>query len=335
MGEIGAMKDFLIKKFGRETLKKHYYTVISLLNSKYRKSLRKVKSNFIDVDEKKADELYKVLLQNYFNVTESTYELSKIQQEDLDEHMFNRLSTFRYRIIPWLDVLVSLNKSKVLEIGCGTGCTTIALAEQGCELTSIDLSDLTTVKKRCQLYGVSANILNMNATQICELDDAFDLIIFAESMEHMTYKERIESIKSAWSILKDGGFLVVLGAPNRLNYYDRHSSLLHFYHWLPDELAMQYSKYSERDACVQAGNNEMDFIRFGRAVSFHEFEIALDARCSDLECFCVQSFMNTPVFSSIVFRQEYKFRNVLMKLGPPNIPEGFYYETLNIALKKS
>ena len=325
------MDNFLTKSIDREVLKRYYYRIISLLNPGYKKSLHRAKSRFIDIDEEKSNELYKALSGYYYN----NATLSEAMKKDMDDHMFGRLSAFRHRAIPWLDTLVPLQQSKVLEIGCGTGCTSIALAEQGCKLTSIDVSDTAMARKRCEIYGLSVNILNLNATQICELGDEFDLIIFSDSMEHMTYQERILSIKSAWDMLNNNGFIVVSGAPNRLHYYDRHSSLLHFYHWLPDEIAMQYSKYSPRDDCARIGNDEMKFIRFGRAVSYHEFEIALNKRCCDMECYCMQSFLHTIFFSSVAHRSEYKFRNTLKKFGPPNIPDGFYYEQLQIAIKKT
>ena len=325
------MDNFITRKIDREKLKRYYFLILQLLNSKYRRSLRKVKSNFTNIDEQKTNELYQALLDNYFNCSE----LSPLQKNDMENHMFNRLFAFRHRAIPWINSLMPLKESKVLEIGCGTGCTSIALAEQGCTLTGIDVADIQVAKKRCELYGLSANIMNLNATQICELDDEFDLIIFSDSMEHMTYKERIASIKQAWGMLKNQGFIIVLGAPNRLHYFDRHSSRLHFYHWLPDEIAMQYSKYSPRDACASIGNDEMKFIRFGRGVSYHEFEIALDIRCADFECFCMQSFLNAAVFSYAAHRSEYRFRNILRKFGPSNIPKGFYYEQLQIAIKKT
>ena len=109
-----------------------------------------------------------------------------IGKNDIEDHLINRLRNFRYKTIPWMNSLISLKQSKVLEIGCGTGCTTVALAEQGCELTSIDVDEIhiKVAKKRCELYGLPVNISSMNATEIHEINKKFDIIVFSASLEH-------------------------------------------------------------------------------------------------------------------------------------------------------
>lgn len=329
------MKDFLIKLLGRERIGRWYHNVQFLLNSKYGKSYREVKKYFRDINESQSKELNKCLSEIYFSSFQDGYLNSDIGKNDMEDHLINRLLNFRYDTIPWINSLISLKQSKVLEIGCGTGCTTVALAEQGCELTSIDVNniDIKVAKKRCELYNLSVNILAMNAVDIAEINSKFDLIVFSASLEHMTYEERLISIKTAWSMLNKNGFLVVIETPNRLYYFDGHSSKLPFYHWLPDQLAMQYSKYSPREACINNSFDEMQFLRFGRGASFHEFEIALDIRCSDMEVYNMQSFRKT--FISNIISDEYKYNHFLKKLGPSNIPEGFYFEHLYIAIKRS
>ena len=200
-------------------------------------------------------------------------------------------------------------------------------------MTGIDVNAIyiESAKKRCDLYGLSANILAMNATEINKINEKFNLILFSASLEHMTYKERIVSLKLAWDMLENNGFLVVIETPNRLYYFDGHSSLLPFYHWLPDQIAMQYSKFSPREECVNSSSDEIKFIRFGRGASFHEFEIALNTRCSDLETNCMQSFKKT--FITNIVSKEYKYNKFLRKLGPQKVSDGFYYSNLYIAIK--
>jgi S-adenosylmethionine-dependent methyltransferase len=329
------VKDILLKIFGKERLIKWYLKVSLLLNSKYRKSFYQVKKNFLEINDSKKEELYKHLSEFYFSSGQNGYLDSDIGKKDMENHMVNRLFDFRYKTIPWINSLMSLEQSKVLEIGCGTGCTTVALAEQGCKLTSIDVNDIyiEVAKKRCELYGLSANISAMNATEINKINEKFDLILFSASLEHMTYEERIVSLKLAWNMLENNGFLSVIDTPNRLYYLDGHSSFLPFYHWLPDQIAMQYSKFSPREACVNSGSDGMKFIRFGRGASFHEFEIALNTRCSDFEIYSMQTFEKT--FISKFVSYEYKYNKFLRKLGPPKVSDGFYYSNLYIAIKKS
>ena len=327
------MKNILFKIFGKKRIEKWYFNIRLLLNSKYRKSFYLVKKNFLEINDSKKEELYKHLSEFFFSSFPNGYLDTDIGKKDMEEHISNRLFDFRYRTIPWINSLMPLEQSKVLEIGSGTGCTTVALVEQGCKLTGIDVNDIyiKAAKKRCELYGLSANILAMNATQINKINEKFNLILFSASLEHMTYEERIVSLKLAWNMLENNGFLAVIETPNRLDYFDWHSSFLPFYHWLPDQIAMQYSKFSPRELCVNSGSNEMEFIRFGRGASFHEFELALNTRCSDFEIYSMQSFVKT--FVTSIVSEEYKYNKFLRKLGPPNVSDGFYYSNLYIAIK--
>ena len=161
----------------------------------------------------------------------------------------------------------------------------------------------------------------MNAMDINKINEKFDLIIFSASLEHMTYEERLASIKSAWNILNKNGFLVIIETPNRLYYFDEHSSRLPFYHWLPDQIAVQYSKYSLRELFVSNSCDEISLIRFGRGVSFHEFELALNIRCSDFEVYSMQPFEKTFI-SNIVF-DEFKYSKFLKKTWSSKYIGGF------------
>jgi 2-polyprenyl-3-methyl-5-hydroxy-6-metoxy-1,4-benzoquinol methylase len=180
------MKDFLIRTFGRDKMKKLFFKVQVLLNSKYRKSFYECKRKFREINDKNKEELHKCLSDNCFS---QEYLNTDIGKKDMEDHMVNRIFDFRHRTIPWINSLISLGQAKILEIGCGTGCTTVALAEQGCELTSIDVNTDTikVAKKRCELYNLQVNISAMNAININELNTKFDLILFSASLEHMTY----------------------------------------------------------------------------------------------------------------------------------------------------
>ena len=48
---------------------------------------------------------------------------------DLRAHVRERLESDRRLVVPWLDDAKPLHGQQILEIGCGTGSSTIALAE--------------------------------------------------------------------------------------------------------------------------------------------------------------------------------------------------------------
>ena len=71
----------------------------------------------------------------------------------------------------------------------------------------------------------------------------------------------------------------MLETPNRLRHTDTHTAWLPFYHWLPDELAFKYARFSERTNFREGYGELTDerllhFCRRGRGVSFHRFQIA-------------------------------------------------------------
>src|SRR6185295_6991091 len=141
---------------------------------------------------------------------------------------------------------------------------------------------LIVARERCEAYGLDVNFAHANATEVDELfsHSRFNYIIFYASLEHMTIAERMSSMRSTWRMLSDGDLWCVIETPNRLWYYDAHTSLLPFWMWLPDELAFEYSRFSPRDNYRELYREPTDesmlhFLRRGRGVSFHEFELAM------------------------------------------------------------
>jgi len=245
-------------------------------------------------------------------------------KRELDDLIDGRLFSFRRHIIPWLDSLRALNGARILEIGFGTGSSTVALAEQGASVVGIDIDDdsIFIAKQRCRLHGVQADLSICNAQDMNARFSGqyFDYIIFFACIEHMTHLERQEAIRGAWEMLADSSLLVVIETPNRLWWYDGHSSNLPFFHWLPDDLALQYAKYSPR-ALYNAGfrRNETEdalcFLRHGRGVSFHDIELALG------------SLDKIEVVSSLF---EYEMgNNPLLKLGHRMTKHGRFHNLIH------
>src|SRR5215510_3610517 len=100
-----------------------------------------VRANFRTIDNPKMKLIELSLRDNYFTRFPEGYLSTEWGRNDLQNHLCVRLDTDRHAIIPWLDEARSLRDSSVLEIGCGTGCSTIALAEQGAMVTAIDVDE--------------------------------------------------------------------------------------------------------------------------------------------------------------------------------------------------
>lgn len=203
---------------------------------------------------------------------------------DVRTHVTGRLTTFRTSSVPWLSETLELSGLRVLEVGCGTGSSTLALAEQGAQVTGIDvdLGAIEVARRRMELYGLDADLCPGNAEDIGrDLDGRrFDLVLYFATLEHMTIPERLRSLRQAWNLLDPGGYLGVIEAPNRLWVSDSHTSQLPFFNWLPDDLAFHYSRFSPRENFKELyGDSPREsmehFLRRGRGVSYHEFEAVI------------------------------------------------------------
>ena len=284
----------------------------------------------------------KSIRDNYFTDwrSENKFCIEKYKDE-LNTHLFKRLETDRKTIIPWLNNATTLQNKRILEIGCGTGSSTIALGEQGAKITGIDIDKgaLLVASERAKVYGVDAEFKVLNAQDISRtfLATEFDLIIFFACLEHMTIAERLSSLQSAWEMLPTDGLLVVVETPNRLWYFDSHTSKLYFFHWLPNELAFKYAMFSPRENFREIykdynPSSEEHFLRRGRGVSFHEFDIAIGLT-SNLKIISSLSTFQGIRYKLRKSRFERQFSSVLMKCYP-NIHEGFFEHRLDLIIKK-
>lgn len=324
---------------------------ITRLPAGLRKSLRatlirrppgQLSRRFRQLDAPSMERLGTCLKAHYFS---HTYLLSEEGQNDFQDHLIRRTNTFRTTVIPWLANARALNGAAILEIGCGTGSSTVALAEQGARVAAIDISEgsLTVAQERCSLYGLDVSFAQANATEAHRVFSGqhFDFLIFFATLEHMTHNERLAAMSSTWAMLPKGSLWGVVDTPNRLWFFDNHTSWLPFYHWLPNDLAFAYSRFSPRDTLSGRYRERddramLDFLRQGRGVSFHEFELTL-GRVADLNVLSSlplflreQNFLRRAVWR---LSDESRYATLLANTGPP-IHQGFYEQYLNLIIQK-
>ncbi len=259
--------------------------------------------------------------------------------EHLQMQLHGRIDSDRWLIVPWLDAAKPLRDSSVLEIGCGTGSSTISIAEQGAKVVGVDVNEdaLLVARDRCSAYGVKAEFRAINATEIARTlaGQRFDFIIYFASLEHLTISERLTSLRSAWAMLPAGGLLVIVETPNRLWYYDGHTALMPFFHWLPDELAFCYSQFSPRENFHElyremTSESMEHFLRQGRGVSFHEFDLAIRPNLH------VVSSLST--FHGLRYKPqrslfERRYKRLLRRIYP-QVHEGFCEDSLFLIIEK-
>jgi ubiquinone/menaquinone biosynthesis C-methylase UbiE len=259
-------------------------------------------------------------------------------QHDLNAHLNARLANTRRFVIPWINSARGLKDMRVLEIGCGTGSSTVALAEQGAHVTAIDIdaAALEVARERCRVHRVAADITEANAEKLTAFGP-MDAVLYFATLEHLNHAERLRSLAEAWSLLPVGGLLVIIETPNRLWFFDSHTSRLPFYHWLPDDLAFLYSRFSPKeifkDSYRELSAEATDhFLRRGRGVSYHEIDVAI-APTESLET--VNSLS-----SYFGWRRRIRTRSLarhykaLLRKIRPDLHEGWFEPDLDVIIRK-
>lgn len=111
----------------------------------------------------------------------------------------------RYRVTS------ELCRGCVIELGCGEGALAATIAERGCEVLGVDLSE-----RKISAARLAHPELTFLASDILELDlpaASFDTAVLAEVLEHVTERPGEEILRAAWRLLRPGGRLIV-SVPN-------------------------------------------------------------------------------------------------------------------------
>ena len=266
----------------------------------------------------------------------------------LDDHVRVRFEMCCRYLVPWIRRYVDLQALRLIEIGCGTGSTTAALAlgSKSVEAYDIDAASIAAASRRME-------ILNINNVQLCRHDpekvlseirhrhpdQSVDAIVMFAVLEHQTYHERITSLRSCWDLLRPGGLLIIGDTPNRLTWHDAHTSWLPFFDTLPEEVALDYYKKSPRaefgEAISMARSHSEQaawetLIRWGRGISYHEFETALGT----IENLVLGDGFDPEPLDYYGVSLETRLLYSYVKEKGFNIPPGFLREPLDLILQK-
>jgi SAM-dependent methyltransferase len=202
----------------------------------------------------------------------------------------SRYETARRYLVPWIGRRVPLAGATVLEYGCGQGAVACALGRVVGRHIGVDIDGpaVAAGNEHVRERGL-ANVelehhgLDTIMQRVAELEGELDVVLLYAVLEHMTVDERIELLRMARRIVRPTGHIVVCETPNRLHAWDHHSTFLPFFTILPMELQARYWDRSPRPDFVKAMAAASEegpaalheaLVRWGRGVSFHEFEVA-------------------------------------------------------------
>jgi S-adenosylmethionine-dependent methyltransferase len=266
----------------------------------------KTKINQDDLNQYRFDDLQlrqemeKALRETYYNKVDEKLLKTPELNRDIEDHVFQRYHTTLFHYVNWVRKVFNLEGKDIVEIGCGTGSSTAAFAHFCKHIYAYEIveSSLLAAKKRMEIMGINnVDIIAVNPSNSLETikknhQDGVGVILLFAVLEHMTIAERLETLRETWNLLAPEGILIVAETPNRLTYYDHHTSWLHFFHMLPEDLAIEYYQKSPRADFKHSINKTIEeskisggkekIIRWGNGVSFHEFEIALKSDLDNL-----------------------------------------------------
>lgn len=140
--------------------------------------------------------------------------------------------------------LVGKNK-RVLEIGCATGQVARRLAENGCEIVGIELSEESA--RVAERYCKSVIVADVSKINNLEYFKYFDFILFMDVLEHLEHP--LDVLKKLKVCLKEGGSVIV-SLPNIANWVIRWNLLRGNFQYTPrgilDETHLRF--FNEKSA---------------------------------------------------------------------------------------
>lgn len=210
----------------------------------------------------------------------------------LTNNVFARHNRFLREFAPRLGELLSFSDRPVVEIGCGVGSVTHALARLFREVDAYDINagSIDLVKRRKEIFGLD-NLRPHVAPPEELMERALDklepnsIVMLYAVLEHMTETERLEALERVWRRLGPDNFVYVGNTPNRLSWFDAHTHGQSFLLSLPDRTLHRYLQLHEEVPFARQLDKEYErdgwaaFSEFrarrGLGVSYHDFEIAL------------------------------------------------------------
>lgn len=181
--------------------------------------------------------------------------------------------------LPYLtETLGDLRDKTVLEVGCGSGAKSLALAPHTGRYIGIDIDAeaIAQAQASATLINSRAEFVTMNADAVAGVvaQAQPDVIVLYAILEHLTPDERAALFTALWEGLPDHGAIYIGEAPNRLNMIDFHSSQLPYFSMIPPWLAEQTYRHSKRrewiDRVEQEDSVWLGLHRRGQPFSVHD-----------------------------------------------------------------
>ncbi len=171
------------------------------------------------------------------------------------DHAGGRSEWFRDTLLPRIEMRRPLDGLRVLDFGCGTGSSTVVLAERGAnvvgaetervsiEIAAQRIADLS-VEDRCDLVQIP--YIDGVRVGLPFADASMDCCTLIGVLEHMYPSERPACAREISRVIRPGGELFIFDTPNRAHPFDHHTAQLWFLGWIPQRIARWYAVARKR-----------------------------------------------------------------------------------------
>ena len=127
--------------------------------------------------------------------------------------IFKTMGTLHFiRQIEWKSMFEYLDPKegeRVLDVACGEGVLSLKIAEKGCAVSGIDISEdvVENAKHLAEREGIPCEFKVGSAEDLPYPDEHFDKIICSSSLEH--FKDDVKALKEMHRVLKPRGKVVL------------------------------------------------------------------------------------------------------------------------------
>ena len=159
------------------------------------------------------------------------------------------------------EYLNKMNKPKILDVGAGTGAYSVKLAEEGYDVSAIELvkHNLMTLKaKTSRVKAYLGNATNLSMFK----DNSFDMVLLFGPLYHLIKKEdKLKALKEAKRVVKNTGYILV-------SYYMNEYAIIT--HGFKDNTIIDAIKNNEVDANFHVTPKETDLYSMVRLEDIDE-----------------------------------------------------------------
>jgi len=162
----------------------------------------------------------------------------------LSHLIYKTVGTLNFaRQIEWQNMLEWLDPregERILDVACGGGRLSLKIAEKGCKVYGIDISEdsINTAKRLAEREKINAHYEIADAQHLPYSGGYFDKVVCSSSLEH--FPDDVESLKEMNRILKQGGTLVLTTDSciylNQGSIGERHRDIAHIVNYYTPEI---------------------------------------------------------------------------------------------------